>query len=91
MIGPVYNTNISYKNTSIKEAAEQLVSNMFTKILNQMNDNSLFDDKDRLIPKSNTEKWFNEMINAEYAKNITKSNLKPLTQNIVKSFNKPQR
>ncbi len=90
MVGPVYNTNISYKNTNIKETSEQLVSTMFTKILNKMNDNPLFEE-DRLIPKSNTEKWFNEMINAEYSQNITKTSLKPLTQNIINSFSKPQR
>jgi hypothetical protein len=90
MIGAVYNTNISYRNTNIEETSEQLVSNVFTKILNQMNDNPLFEE-DRLIPKSNTEKWFNEMINAEYSKNIAKTSLKPLAQQIIDSFNKPNR
>ncbi|MDK2945486.1 hypothetical protein [Geotoga petraea] len=90
MIGAVYNTNISYTNTNIEETSEQLVSSIFSKILNQMNENPLFEE-DRLIPKSNTEKWFNEMINAEYSKSIAKTSLKPLTQQIIDSFNKPQR
>ncbi|HOO74772.1 MAG: rod-binding protein [Thermotogae bacterium] len=85
MVDPVYNLNISYKNYDEKTVAEEFVSNIFKDILNSSEDNPLFEEG-TLLKKSNTEKWFKEMINAEYSKSITKHSLKPLVNTLVKSF-----
>lgn len=86
MINPAYNINRNMvDNLTEKKAAELLVSQMFSRILNSMNDNPLT-EKDLLIPKSNTEKWFQEMINAEYAQKIASKELKPLVDTIRRSY-----
>ncbi|MDN5342449.1 rod-binding protein [Oceanotoga sp. DSM 15011] len=90
MIGPVYNTSINSSNTTMKEASEEIVSSLFSNVLNSMYNSELFSDN-TLIKKSTTEKWFREMLNAEYAKTATKKELKPLVDQILKSFNSIER
>jgi len=77
------------QNLSKRKAAEAFVSELFSKILNSMNDNPLVKDS-TLLPKSNTEKWFKEMLNAEYSKSLSKKELKPLVNQVVNSI-KPRR
>ncbi|BBE29939.1 hypothetical protein OSSY52_00800 [Tepiditoga spiralis] len=89
MIGPVYNLSYDTKGMNEKKAAEAFVSELFAKVLNSMNDNPLVKDN-KLFPKSNTEKWFKEMLNAEYAKSLSKKELKPLVNQVVNSI-KPNR
>lgn len=89
MIGPVYNLSYDIKGMNERKAAEAFVSELFSKILNSMNDNPLVKDS-TLLPKSNTEKWFKEMLNAEYSKSLSKKELKPLVNQVVNSI-KPRR
>ena len=86
MINPAFNIDRNMAtNLNETQAAELIVSQMFTRILNSMHDNPLTED-DLLIPKSNTEKWFQEMINAEYAQQIASKELKPLVDVVKNSY-----
>ncbi|HOB15984.1 MAG TPA: hypothetical protein PK894_03310 [Defluviitoga sp.] len=79
----------NYENSDVKEVTEIFVANIFSKILNDAQNNKLFEDN-KLIPESNAEKWLKELINMEYANLIVKQSMQPLVQEIIKSF-PPQR
>ncbi|HHV01618.1 MAG: hypothetical protein WBH84_02750 [Defluviitoga tunisiensis] len=79
----------NYENSDVKEVSEAFVANIFSKILNDFQDNELIKDS-KLIPESNAEKWLKELINIEYANLIVKQSMQPLVQEIIKAF-PPQR
>ena len=91
MINPMMNLDKnSFSKINEREGAEMLVSQVFSTVLNSMSKNP-FGEEDLLIPKSNTEKWFQEMLNSEYARLIAQKELKPLVNTIVKSFGNVER
>jgi hypothetical protein len=82
-------TRSSYNNSDVKEVTETFVANIFSKVLNDIQENELIKDN-KLIPESNAEKWLKELINLEYANLIVKRSMQPLVQEIIKAF-PPQR
>ena len=82
-------TRSSYNNSDVKEITETFVANIFSKVLNDIQENELIKDN-KLIPESNAEKWLKELINLEYANLIVKRSMQPLVQEIIKAF-PPQR
>ncbi|RAO99733.1 hypothetical protein PW5551_01485 [Petrotoga sp. 9PW.55.5.1] len=89
-IGPAFNVNsMNVNKMDVRDATEAFVSDIFAKILNSAQDSELFKEN-KLIPESNTEKWFKEWINVEYANMLTQKSLTPLVDQIISSF-PPQR
>jgi len=86
LVGSAFNVSgINYNEVGIRDATEAFVSDIFAKILNSAQNDELFKEG-KLIPESNAEKWIKEWINVEYANLLTQQSLKPLVNQIVKSF-----
>ncbi|AEX85405.1 hypothetical protein XO10_04720 [Marinitoga sp. 1135] len=76
-----------YHNLKKEEVAAELVSSVFSKVFKDMYNSKAFENT--LLPKSNTEKWFNDMIIDQYSVLIAKNNMKPLINDILKAYQKP--
>ncbi|KLO20923.1 MULTISPECIES: rod-binding protein [unclassified Marinitoga] len=77
----------NYNNIKKEDVAAELVGSVFSKVFKDMYNSEIF--KSDLLPKSNTEKWFKEMLIDQYSISIAKNNMKPLINEILKAYQKP--
>ncbi|KAF2955441.1 MULTISPECIES: rod-binding protein [Marinitoga] len=88
MISPITGlNNYNYQNAKKEDVAAELVASVFSKVFKDMYNTEIFEND--LIPKSNTEKWFREMLIDQYTISIAKNNMKPLVNDIIKAYQKP--
>lgn len=88
MISPITGlNNYNYQSAKKEDVAAELVASVFSKVFKDMYNTEIFEND--LIPKSNTEKWFREMLIDQYTISIAKNNMKPLVNDIIKAYQKP--
>jgi 23S rRNA (adenine-N6)-dimethyltransferase len=77
----------NYNNLKKEDVAAELVGSVFSKVFKDMYNSDAFESD--LLPKSNTEKWFKDMLIDQYSIKIAKNNMKPLINDIIKAYQKP--
>lgn len=84
MFPPVYSLNSLNTNSyNLTSASVDFLSTIFSKVFKEMYEST---QTSSLLPKSPTEKWFNQMLIEEYTRAVCRQSFKPLVKQIEKAL-----